>query len=240
MRSVATPSPPGVRALTTIRTGGISHKEFASLNLGIHVEDEQAHVLENRRLLKLACGLPAEPVWLRQTHSSNVAREQAATPDNGTDALITSAIDNVAAVLTADCLPVLFSALDGSEVAAAHAGWRGLCDGILESTAAAMSTPVAAIQAWFGPAISQEAFEVGAEVREQFVANDPDAGQHFAKNDQGRYQADLYGLARQRLQRLGIAAIYGAQYCTYSDPARFFSYRRDGRCGRMASCIFRG
>jgi len=141
--------------------------------------------------------------------------------------------------LTADCLPVIFSSADGAELAAAHAGWRGLASGVLEATIGEMSTAPADLLAWLGPAISQPAFEVGDEVREEFLARDPAAEEHFVSNEHGRWQADLYGLARLRLNGLGIGHISGGQYCTFSQPDRFFSYRRDGACGRMASFVFR-
>ena len=185
------------------------------------------------------CELPAEPRWLHQTHGTRVALDEPANPDPGTDAIISRRAHSVCAVLTADCLPVLFAASDGKEVAAAHAGWRGLCEGIIEATIERMQTKSSLLLAWLGPAISQQAFEVGPEVREQFVTSDATAADHFIENDRGRYQADLYGLARQRLKAAGVTEIHGGGRCTYSEPDTFFSYRRDGPCGRMASFVFR-
>jgi YfiH family protein len=233
------PAPPNVRAGTTLRHGGVSENVYASLNLGEHVSDDSAAVIENRRRLVADCGLPSEPQWLHQVHGVNVATGVPLQPDPGTDAMITRAANTVCAVLTADCLPVVFAASDGSEVAIAHAGWRGLCNGILEATVAGMKTNPPDILAWLGPAISQSAFEVGAEVRDQFVARQADAATHFVVNARGRFQADLYGLARQRLSGLGISAVCGGGRCTYAEPEAFFSYRRDGQCGRMATFIYR-
>ena len=142
-------------------------------------------------------------------------------------------------MLSADCLPVVFAAADGNEVAIAHAGWRGLCGGILEATLAAMKTAPAGLLAWLGPAISQPAFEVGAEVRRQFVDRQRGAARHFTENERGRYQADLYGLAKQRLGKAGVTAVFGGDRCTWSESREFFSYRRDGRCGRMATFVYR-
>ena len=233
------PAPPNVHAGTTLRHGGVSDGIYASLNLGAHVADDAASVVENRRRFAEACGLPAEPVWLQQTHSVNVAVGAAPLPDPGTDAFISRKTHTVGVVLTADCLPVVFAAADGSEVAIAHAGWRGLCDGILEATLRGMATAPAGLLVWLGPAISQPAFEVGAEVRQQFVDHQSAAAEHFTQNERGRYQADLYGLAKQRLARAGLTAVFGGDRCTWSETADFFSYRRDSQCGRMATFVYR-
>ena len=233
------PAPPNVHAGTTLRHGGVSKGIYASLNLGAHVADDAASVDENRRRFVKTCGLPAEPVWLQQTHSVNVAVDAEPLPDPGTDAFISKKSQTVGVVLTADCLPVVFAAADGSEVAIAHAGWRGLCDGILEATLRGMATAPAGLLAWLGPAISQPAFEVGAEVRQQFVDHQSAAAEHFTQNERGRYQADLYGLATQRLARAGLTAVFGGDRCTWSESADFFSYRRDGQCGRMATFVYR-
>lgn len=231
------PVPDGIIAGTTLRRGGVSSGVFGSLNLGGHVGDDPENVAENRRLFAGACRLPGEPCWLNQSHSTVVARDRPAAPDPGTDALVCSGPGSVCAVLTADCLPVLFAADDGSEVAAAHAGWRGLADGILEATVATMHTPPARILVWFGPAISQPAFEVGAEVRERFVDDDSAAASAFRENERGRFQADLYRLARRRLSGVGVTRVSGGGRCTFREEPLFFSYRRDGQCGRMASFV---
>jgi len=233
------PAPSNVHAGTTLRHGGVSENAFASLNLGDHVSDDQAAVVENRQRFAGECALPSAPLWLCQTHGINVAANIPPQPDTGTDAIVTRTTNAVCAVLTADCLPVVFAAMDGSEVAVAHAGWRGLCNGILEATVAAMQTSPGETLVWLGPAIAQSAFEVGIEVREQFIARQPDAATHFVENARGRFQADLYGLAGQRLAALGIHAVSGGNYCTFTESEDFFSYRRDGQCGRMATFIYR-
>ncbi len=228
-----------VIAGTTFRTGGVSQDEFDSLNLAAHVGDDPDAVASNRRQLQFDCDLPSEPLWLRQVHGTTVVIAPHTPAPGEADAIVTREPDNVCAILTADCLPVLFAADDGTELGAAHAGWRGLCAGVLEETVAAMHTSPERILAWFGPAISQPAFEVGPKVREQFVDQDKTAEVHFSENDAGRWQADLYGLATRRLQNCGVTRVFGGGLCTHADQRRFFSYRRDGRCGRMASFIFR-
>lgn len=233
------PAPAGVIAGCSVRQGGVSKGRYASLNLGAHVGDDDAAVLENRCRLKARCDLPAEPGWLSQVHGTTVAVEPVAGSLATADAAFTSNAAVVCAVLTADCLPVLFSSTDGSELAAAHAGWRGLNAGVLEATVGKFSLPPAKLLVWLGPAISQTAFEVGGEVRDAFLANDAAAADCFVENRHGRWQADLYALARQRLARTGIKQVFGGNFCTYADSGRFFSYRRDGECGRMASFIYR-
>ena len=233
------PAPHGVVAGCTVRTGGVSEGAFAELNLAAHVGDDAGCVTENRRRLAAACHLPAEPAWLRQVHGCGVAVNPSVTDTIEADAAYTSRAGLVCAVLTADCLPVIFATRDGGEVAVAHAGWRGLASGVLEATVAAFRGPASEILAWFGPTISQDAFEVGPEIREAFVDKDRQAASCFAENARGRWQADLYGLARLRLACLGIERIYGGEFCTFGDAERFFSYRRDGQCGRLASFVFR-
>ena len=230
------PAPPGVVAGTTTRSGGVSSAAFASMNLGAHVGDDAAAVAENRRTTMRLLDLPAEPQWLRQVHGTSVAVDKA-DKDCDYDAMVTGLRDNVCVVMTADCLPVVLSSADGNRVGVAHAGWRGLVDGVIEAAVAALHAGDN-VQAWLGPAISQDAFEVGPEVYDAFVAADEAAAECFEVNERRHYQADLYGLARQRLAKVGVHAVYGGQYCTYGDPQRFFSYRRDGRCGRMATLIF--
>lgn len=233
------PAPDNIHAGTTLRRGGVSRGGWASLNLGEHCNDVSAAVTENRRRFSLDCDLPSEPHWLSQTHGCNVATSTPSRPDPGTDAMVTRAANSVCAVLTADCLPVVFATHSGDEVGVAHAGWRGLCDGILEATISAMHTPPEDILAWLGPAISQAAFEVGAEVREQFVKHTSEAASYFTENERGRFQADLYGLARQRLAMFGVGSVYGGNRCTYTEKGDFFSYRREGECGRMATFVYR-
>lgn len=232
------PAPANILAVVTTRTGGVSEAGYGTLNLGAHVGDRPAAVAENRRRLCEVLGLDAQPRWLEQVHGTTVvdaAGVGEAAP--AADASFTTAPGVACVVLTADCLPVLFTATDGSVVAAAHAGWRGLAAGVLERTLEAMPGPPGEILAWMGPAISQPAFEVGAEVREAFLAADDGAGAAFTINGRGRYQADLHALARRRLARAGVAGVYGGGWCTHADAGRFFSHRRDGRSGRMAAVI---
>lgn len=233
------PAPDGILAGCTTRAGGVSEGEFATFNLGAHVGDADEHVAENRRRFTSICELPAEPLWLDQVHGTNVVTDPVSTEPPAADAVLTRQADTVCAVMTADCLPVLLVSVSGQELAAAHAGWRGLCNGILENTVHEFRAPPGDILAWLGPAISQENFEVGDDVRQKFLGHDIEASRFFSPNDNDRWQADLYGLARQRLTDAGVQQIYGGNCCTYADSRRFFSYRRDGPCGRMASFVFR-
>jgi YfiH family protein len=231
------PAAPGIVAGCTLRTGGVSRGVYRSLNLGAHVGDDPQAVAENRRRFLADTGLPAEPAWLDQVHGSAVAVDPA--PGVEADACYTTRTGAVCAVLVADCLPVLLTAADGSELAAAHAGWRGLAAGVLENTIAGFRSDPGAILAWLGPAISQAAFEVGDDVRDAFLVRDARAAGCFLANDRGRWQADLYGLARRRLSAAGVTKVFGGDSCTCADTERFFSYRRDGQCGRMAAFICR-
>lgn len=238
------PAPGRVQAVFTTRLGGVSVGVFSGLNLGAHVEDDPACVADNRRQLREQLQLTQEPVWLTQVHGTKVypvreaAEAQPALPPQA-DAAVTRLVGVPLTVMTADCLPVLFCDRAGSVVATAHAGWRGLCDGVLEQTVAAMGAPSSEILAWLGPAIGSSAFEVGDEVRSAFVAQDPAAAEAFVPGmSAGKWLADLYRLARQRLNAVGVEQIYGGQLCTFSDPARFYSYRRDGQTGRMSGLIW--
>lgn len=233
------PAPGGIVAGSTTRTGGVSEGVYASLNLGAHVGDSAETVAENRRRFVTQCELPAEPAWLSQVHGTDVVVDPTPGEPIQADAIFTRSANTVCAVMTADCLPVLVVSHDGGELAAAHAGWRGLRDGILESTLAAFQTPPEKLLVWLGPAISQKHFEVGDEVREAFVSHDKSMTDCFTRNDRGRWQADLCGLARRKLNATGIRQVFGGAYCTYGDAQRFFSHRRDGQCGRMASFVFR-
>jgi hypothetical protein len=223
----------------TTRAGGVSDVPWASLNLGDHVGDDPAHVAANRARLRQQ--LPAEPGWLKQVHSARVV-ELGRDTDREADASFTRETEQVCAVMTADCLPVLFCDRAGSVVAAAHAGWRGLADGVLEATVAAMQVRPAEVLAWMGAAIGPQAFEVGDDVREAFVAQHPEAAEAFLPHPSaaaGKWLADIYRLARNRLNRIGVQAIYGGGRCTFSESDVFYSYRRDGVTGRMASLIWR-
>jgi YfiH family protein len=237
------PAPATVRALSTLRTGGVSGPPYASLNLGGHVGDDATAVAENRRALRGADGLPAEPAWLEQVHGTHVVDLDSQVPSGPADAAVTRQPGRVCAILTADCLPVLFASAVGDRVGAAHAGWRGLAAGVIEATVSALGRPSGDLLAWLGPAIGPRHFEVGAEVREEFLrragAGDTAADEAaFVPNARGRYMADLYALARRRLLRLGVERIYGGGECTYTEAARYYSHRRDGRTGRQATLIW--
>lgn len=234
-------APPGVHAVCTTRQGGVSAAPFDALNLATHVQDSIESVHENRRRLRAVLALPAEPFWLNQVHGTNVARASAGIatlPD--ADAAFTDQPNTVLAILTADCLSVIFARYDGSAVAAAHAGWRGLAAGVLEATLAQFQAPAHDVIAWIGPAIGPAQFEVGADVRSAFTQSNPEDAIGFTASAQpGKYYADLFLLARLRLVRAGVRNINGGGLCTASDPARFFSYRRDhAHTGRMATLIW--
>ncbi len=235
------PAPARVRAVATTRAGGVSRGAFATLNLGMHVGDEPEAVRENRARLVAALGLTAGPLWLHQVHGTTVADAATAAPVPSADAMVADRPGAVCVIMTADCLPVLFCNDAGSVVAAAHAGWRGLAAGVLEATVAALAdrgAAAATLMAWIGPAISAPAYEVGADVRSAFLAADPAAAAGFAPNAHGRWQLDLPGLARQRLESLGVGRVFGGDLCTATDPRRYFSHRRDGACGRQATLIW--
>jgi polyphenol oxidase len=232
------PAPARVRAAFTLRTGGASLPPFDSLNVGAHVGDDARAVAENRRLIARRLALPGEPAWLEQVHGNEVADLDADEVTARADASFTRVPGRVCAVQVADCLPVLLALRSGAAVAAAHCGWRGLAGGVLEATVRTLGAPGAELMAWLGPAIGPAAFEVGAEVRAAFLAQDARAASAFAANARGRFQCDLFELARQRLAALGVSAVFGGGICTHADRERFYSYRRDGRCGRMAALIW--
>lgn len=201
-----------------------------------------ANIVAGTTLRDSQFDLPAEPQWLNQVHGARVVRWGSADFDAGppdADAVVADCPNACCAVRTADCLPILLCAADGAEIAAVHGGWRGLAAGVVEQTVAAMATPSDQLMAWFGPAISQPAFEVGSEVRQAFLAADTAADRSFVQNDRGRWQADLYGLARLRLNRVGVSRVYGGGLCTHADSGRFYSYRREGETGRLLSFIYR-
>ncbi len=235
------PAPPGVRAVATRRFGaGVSQAPFDTFNLGSRCGDEAGAVAENRRQLAEALALPTAPHWLQQVHGVGVLKVDADTAPAGeaeADASVTDAPDEVLAILTADCLPVVLAAKDGSEIAAAHAGWRGLAAGVLENTLAAMRSAPRDLVVWLGPAAGPRAYEIGEEVRDAFVRHDSAAVSAFVATRPGHWKVDLYGLARMRLIAAGIAAdaIHGGDRCTISEAGEFFSHRRDGRSGRIAT-----
>lgn len=232
------PALPAVRAVSTTRRGGVSASPYSSWNLAEHVGDDPRAVQSNRQRLRERLALPDEPCWLRQVHGVRVMAVAAGQPSAEADAAWTQTPGRVCAVLTADCLPVLFCDRRGTRVAAAHAGWRGLAAGVLEATLRAMAVAPQELLVWLGPAIGPAAFEVGVEVRDAFVGADAGAGEAFRAGPDGRWYADLYALARRRLAAAGVVEVYGGGLCTYSDPERFFSYRRDGATGRMANLIW--
>jgi polyphenol oxidase len=229
------PAPPHVRVLSTLRQGGVSVGPYASLNLAAHVGDRPEAVSANRLLLREAAQLPAEPLWLEQVHGINVARHPGDSVAVRADASVAFEPDRVCAVMTADCLPVVLTDRGGTRVGIAHAGWRGLLDGVVEATIAALGTSPAQLIAWLGPAIGPDAFEVGDEVRAAFAARNPAAGACFRPNERNRYQADLAGLAQLVLAAAGVRAVHGGGRCTHRESERFFSFRRDGVTGRMAT-----
>jgi YfiH family protein len=228
----------GGRAFTTLRTGGTSEGRYAALNLAAHVGDRPHAVAANRASLRVAAALPGEPLWLRQVHGTAVVvhADGPAPADPPTaDAAVSRSTQRVLAVLTADCLPVVLAQRDGKAVALAHAGWRGLAAGVIESAVAALAVPPRELVAWLGPAIGPAAFEVGPEVREAFGTAARDDLAAFQRNAGGRYQVDLVALATRRLARLGVPSVRASGACTHADPARWFSFRRDGETGRMAT-----
>jgi YfiH family protein len=233
------PAPANVKALQTTRHGGISAAPYDSLNLGLHVGDDPVRVNRNRQLL--APLMPSEPVWLEQVHGTVVANADAAACRVVADASVARQRGSVCVVMTADCLPVLLCDEAGTVVGAAHAGWKGLAAGVIEATVKEMGVEPRTLMAWLGPAIGPEAFEVGGEVREAFIAHDAKAAAAFKSHgEQGKYHADIYLLMRQRFGALGITRIFGGSYCTYHQKDKFFSYRRDGVTGRMGTFVWMG
>lgn len=232
------PQPKGVASCISTRIGGVSLSPYHSLNLGAHCGDDAEHVEENRKRMFAEGGLPSRPVWLEQVHGTDVLLLNGGPyASKRADASWSNTPGTVCAVMTADCLPVLFCNRDGTEVAAAHAGWRGLCAGVLEKTVACFTDKPENLLAWLGPAIGPQAFEVGAEVREAFMAHDVEADRAFRPHGE-KYFADIYQLARQRLASVGVQQVFGGEHCTFSQKHDFFSYRRDRITGRMASFIW--
>lgn len=232
------PAPTRVWAVSTTRAGGVSLPPYDRLNLATHVGDDPACIAENRRRLAVMAGFPAEPAWLEQVHGTTVAAAETVDAPVAADAAWTRVPGQPCVVMTADCLPVLLCDRAGTVVAAAHAGWRGLAGGVIAATVARLNAAPAELLAWLGPAIGPAAFEVGEEVRAAFLALDAGNAGCFQPSPAGRWLADLYELARRQLRRLGVPAIYGGDHCTFSEPERFFSYRRESRTGRMATLIW--
>ena len=242
------PAPCHVKAFSTTRVGGVSANQYSSFNLAQHVNDCADKVSENRLQLIHDLKLPSEPLWLEQVHGNrvldidvtlNTSRSRDENKPFQADACFTAKSRYICVVMTADCLPVLICNRQGNKVAAVHAGWRGLQMGVIENTIDAMQLLPEDTLLWFGPAIGAQNFEVGAEVRQLFVDEIRQTEAAFRANREGHYLLDIYQLARIRLQQKGINQIYGGGLCTYAEASRFYSYRRDGETGRMASLIWR-
>ena len=237
------PAPDNVHAFTTTRTGGVSQGRYAGLNLATHVGDQPQHVAQNRQELRRHAALPGEPVWLSQCHGNRVIALEASHRQGESwpqaDAAVSRQHGVVCAVLTADCLPLLICDRAGTQVAAVHAGWRGLHAGIISSAVRQFQCPPRELLVWLGPAIGPQAFEVGEEVYAAFVSKQTQNQAAFTARGTASWQCDLYLLARLELRALSVEAVYGGGVCTHSDADRFYSYRRDGVTGRMASCIWR-
>ncbi len=231
------PAPANVHAATTLRWGGVSQGVYSSLNPATHVGDDPYHVQQNRELITRRLALPAEPLWLEQVHGNNVVEANGVHHSLTADASFSHQARTVCAVLTADCLPVLFCTEDGQFVAAAHAGWRGLLAGILSNTLSAM--PTKNVLVWLGPAIGPNCFEVGPEVRAAFMQKNARFAAAFTAHGPTQYLANIYQLTRIELMSVGVTKLYGGTFCTVTDQERFFSYRRDRQTGRMATLIWR-
>ncbi|MCH8551140.1 MAG: peptidoglycan editing factor PgeF [Natronospirillum sp.] len=233
--------PESVQVAVTLREGGVSRPPWNSLNMGVHVGDDPQAVAANRQRVMSRLSLPSEPVWLNQMHGTQVACiETPGQPVQGeADAAYTRCAGVPLCILTADCLPVLITDRDGQEVGAAHAGWRSLCHGVLENLLQQFSASPQHLLAWLGPAIGPQQFEVGPEVKAAFVEQAAEAESAFTPGDGDRWLADIYQLARQRLARAGVTRVAGGGFCTVTERAQYFSYRRDGQTGRMAALIWR-
>jgi YfiH family protein len=226
-----------IYAATTFRTGGVSEGVYDSFNLALHVNDRADDVLKNRQILTQKLSLPSEPIWMQQVHGDRVIKADQYTCIEEADASYTDKPNTVCVVLTADCLPVLLASTDGRQVAAIHAGWRGLCSGIIGQTIKRLGTTD--VIAWLGPAIGSGCFEVEQEVVDTFVNKSEKFSEAFTSTGHAKYLADIYRLATIDLASMGISRVYGGQFCTVTEKERFYSYRRDGETGRMATLIWR-
>ena len=234
------PAPKNIFCITTTRVGGVSKNEYSSLNLGGHVKDEESNVDKNRNLLLEELKLPNSPIWLEQIHGSAILSLGTKTPsDNTADAAYTNEVGVVCAVLTADCLPVVFCDQKGKHIAVAHGGWRGLVSGVLENTLQKFPIAHKEIMCWLGPAIGPNKFEVSKELVEEFIEKDTKHYNAFQNQQNGKYLANIYQIAKNILTKKGVTKVYGGEYCTYSESDKFYSYRRDGETGRMATLIWR-
>jgi len=232
------PAPDNIKAISTTRQGGFSLAPYNSLNLGDHVGDSINSVNKNRESLLTQAALPESPRWLKQVHGTTVSLASNWQQGDEADAIITDRENQVCPIMTADCLPLLLCNQQGNMVAAIHAGWRGLAAGIIEKTLAQFNCPSQEIMAWLGPAIGPSQFEVGSDVFVEFTTQSTHAYHAFQQTDPDHYLADIYLLAKQRLNAFGVNDVFGGDYCTVSDPDNFFSYRRDSISGRMASMIW--
>ncbi|MGR8999650.1 MAG: peptidoglycan editing factor PgeF [Gammaproteobacteria bacterium] len=231
------PAPANIHAASTLRTGGVSQGIYASLNPAAHVSDDAERVRQNRQIIREMLDLPSEPVWLDQIHSNRAVKAVKTTSLQQADASYTNETGVVCAVMTADCLPLLVCSKDGAQVAAIHAGWRGLLAGVISNTVLAMQQRNLLV--WLGPAIGPDCFEVGAEVRDAFLEKSSAFNAAFKKQSSGKWLADIYQMARIELSALGINNVYGGTNCTVTEHERFYSYRRDTQTGRMATLIWR-
>lgn len=231
------PAPASIQGATTLRTGGVSLGPYASLNMAMHVGDDLDRVKQNRQIIRSNLDLPSEPVWLEQIHGNRVIKAVPNLPVQQADASYTDQSGVVCAVMTADCLPLLICTVDGSQVAAIHAGWRGLLAGVIGNTVSVFGQRE--LMVWLGPAIGPDCFEIGSEVRDAFMKKSTESANAFKPGKNGKWLADIYQLARNELAALGIIRIYGGNLCTVTDPERFFSYRRETITGRMATLIWR-
>ena len=231
------PAPANIHAATTLRTGGVSQGRYASLNPATHVGDDSDLVQQNRRIIRELLDLPSEPIWLDQIHSNRAVKAVKTVSIQQADASYTDEAGVVCAVMTADCLPLLACSTDGTQVAAIHAGWRGLLAGVIGNTVAALQQRNLLV--WLGPAIGPDCFEVGAEVRDAFLDKSAAFNRAFKEQNQNKWLTDIYQLARIELASVGIDEVYGGTHCTVTEHERFYSYRRDTQTGRMATLIWR-
>ncbi|WP_444998289.1 peptidoglycan editing factor PgeF [Aliikangiella sp. IMCC44359] len=235
--SVSWPAPSSIKALVTTRIGGSSLDEYQAFNLAEHVNDNAEHVAQNRNYLQQIASLPSTPYWLNQVHGNDCVEVNFNSKEFTADAAFTQTEKQVCVVMTADCLPILLTSKNGDWVAACHAGWRGLADGVLQNTIACYKGKTSDLMAWIGPAITQQHFEVGVDVLTQFIGLDSSNQKFFNENSRQRFQFDFIGLAKQILLKLDVD-VYGGDLCSYSNSEQFYSYRRDGQTGRMASMIW--
>lgn len=226
-----------IHAAVTLRTGGLSAGAFESMNPALHVNDNAETVLKNRQIISQMLNLPSEPVWLEQIHSNRIICADKSLPLEQADASYTDQAEVVCVVMTADCLPILLANRDGVEIAAIHAGWRGLLSGVISNSVARFNS--GQVIAWLGPAIGPDRFEVGNEVKSAFITKSDKFKTAFKQISQDKYLADIYQLAKMELAMLGINQVYGGGFCTVTDEQRFYSYRRNGETGRMATMIWR-